>query len=62
MQTTSPAKSSVLMSGGSAALPDPADTLVLLLDQQSGQFQTVKDIVEPGSRRTGPAVWGGGTE
>jgi nicotinamidase-related amidase len=36
--------SSVLPSGGGQALLDPADTLLLLLDHQSGLFQTVKDI------------------
>jgi nicotinamidase-related amidase len=41
-QTNRP--SSVLPSGGGAALLDPADTLILLLDHQSGLFQTVKDI------------------
>ncbi|RYE50055.1 MAG: hydrolase, partial [Hyphomicrobiales bacterium] len=35
-------KSSVLPSGGGAMLIDPADTLILLLDHQSGLFQTVK--------------------
>lgn len=44
MQTTSQAKASVLPTGGGAMLLDPADTLVLLLDHQSGLFQTVKDI------------------
>lgn len=38
------AKSSVLPTGGGAALLDPNDTLFLLLDHQSGLFQTVKDI------------------
>ncbi|MCI0347860.1 MAG: isochorismatase family protein [Acidobacteriales bacterium] len=37
-------KSSVLPSGGGAALLDPNDTVILLLDHQSGLFQTVKDI------------------
>jgi nicotinamidase-related amidase len=36
--------SSVLPTGGGAALLDPADTVLLLLDHQSGLFQTVKDI------------------
>lgn len=36
--------SSVLPTGGGAALLDPADTVFLLLDHQSGLFQTVKDI------------------
>jgi nicotinamidase-related amidase len=34
----------VLSTGGGKALMDPADTLLLLLDHQSGLFQTVKDI------------------
>jgi nicotinamidase-related amidase len=38
------AKASVLPTGGGAALLDPADTAFLLLDHQSGLFQTVKDI------------------
>lgn len=38
------AKSSVLPTGGGAALLDANDTLFLLLDHQSGLFQTVKDI------------------
>lgn len=37
-------KSGVLPSGGGATLIDPADAVVLLLDHQSGLFQTVKDI------------------
>ena len=37
-------KSSVLSSGGGQALLDPSDTVILLLDHQSGLFQTVKDI------------------
>lgn len=44
-------KSSVLPTGGGAALIDPADTLVLLLDHQSGLFQTVKDIPVADLRR-----------
>jgi len=36
--------SSVLPTGGGAALLDPSDTVFLLLDHQSGLFQTVKDI------------------
>jgi nicotinamidase-related amidase len=36
--------SHVLSTGGGQALMDPADTLLLLLDHQSGLFQTVKDI------------------
>jgi nicotinamidase-related amidase len=35
---------SVLPTGGGAALLDTADTAILLLDHQSGLFQTVKDI------------------
>ena len=41
-QATAP--SSVLPTGGGAALLDPADTVFLLLDHQAGLFQTVKDI------------------
>ena len=44
-------KSSVLSTGGGAALLDPSDTLVLLLDHQSGLFQTVKDIPVADLRR-----------
>ena len=51
MQTTMQAESSVLASGGGAMLLDPADTLVLLLDHQSGLFQTVKDIPVADLRR-----------
>jgi len=36
--------SSVLPSGGGAALMDTSDVAMLLLDHQSGLFQTVKDI------------------
>ena len=36
--------SSILPSGGGQALLDPADTVILLLDHQTGLFQTVKDI------------------
>jgi nicotinamidase-related amidase len=35
---------SVLPTGGGAALLDASDTAILLLDHQSGLFQTVKDI------------------
>ncbi len=38
------ARSSVLSTGGGQALLDPSDTVLLLLDHQSGLFQTVKDI------------------
>jgi nicotinamidase-related amidase len=41
---SSPAKNSVLPTGGGQALIDPSDTLILLLDHQSGLFQTVKDV------------------
>src|SRR5262245_59877456 len=46
-QATPPEKaerSSILPTGGGAALIDPADTVFLLLDHQSGLFQTVKDV------------------
>jgi hypothetical protein len=39
-----PTSSSVLPTGGGAALLDASDTAFLLLDHQSGLFQTVKDI------------------
>src|SRR5262245_21223535 len=38
------APSSVLPTGGGAALLDLSDTVFLLLDHQAGLFQTVKDI------------------
>jgi nicotinamidase-related amidase len=41
----------VLPSGGGATPLDPADTVVLLLDHQSGLFQTVKDIAVADLRR-----------
>lgn len=44
-------KTSVLASGGGAALFDPDDLAVLLLDHQSGLFQTVKDIAVADLRR-----------
>ena len=34
----------MLPTGGGAALLDPSDTVFLLLDHQSGLFQTVKDV------------------
>lgn len=37
-------RSTVLSTGGGEALIDPSDTVILLLDHQSGLFQTVKDI------------------
>ncbi len=40
----SPARSSVLPSGGGQALIDASDVAILLLDHQAGLFQTVKDI------------------
>jgi nicotinamidase-related amidase len=44
-QSSSPTqRSSVLPTGGGAALLDASDTAVLLLDHQAGLFQTVKDI------------------
>ena len=36
--------SSVLPTGGGAALLDPSDVVILLLDHQAGLFQTVKDV------------------
>lgn len=48
---TSQTKTSVLSTGGGARLLDPADTVVLLLDHQSGLFQTVKDIPVADLRR-----------
>ncbi|TWI67459.1 nicotinamidase-related amidase [Pseudoduganella lurida] len=48
---TNHTKTSVLPSGGGAMLLDPADTLVLLLDHQSGLFQTVRDIEVADLRR-----------
>jgi len=51
MQTPAQTKTSVLASGGGATLLDPDDTLVLLLDHQSGLFQTVKDIPVADLRR-----------
>jgi nicotinamidase-related amidase len=44
-------KSSVLPSGGGATLIDPSDALILLLDHQTGLFQTVKDISVSDLRR-----------
>ncbi len=38
------ASASVLPSGGGQALLDPADVAILLLDHQTGLFQTVRDI------------------
>lgn len=44
MANTPKIKSSVLSTGGGQALLDPSDTAILLLDHQTGLFQTVKDI------------------
>ncbi len=44
-------KTSVLPTGGGRMLIDPADTLFLLLDHQSGLFQTVKDVPVADLRR-----------
>ena len=49
--TLSASKSSILPSGGGATLLDPSDTVILLLDHQSGLFQTVKDIAVADLRR-----------
>jgi nicotinamidase-related amidase len=43
-QTAPAGKSSVLPSGGGQALFDTSDVVLLLLDHQTGLFQTVKDI------------------
>src|SRR5690349_1025499 len=43
-QSTPTAPSSVLPTGGGQALLDPSDSVILLLDHQTGLFQTVKDI------------------
>ncbi len=51
MADTSHPKSSVLPTGGGEALIDPSDALILLLDHQSGLFQTVKDIPVADLRR-----------
>jgi nicotinamidase-related amidase len=39
-----PSRSSVLSTGGGAGLLDTSDSVILLLDHQSGLFQTVQDI------------------
>ncbi len=51
MNSPTHAKTSILPSGGGAMLMDPSDTLILLLDHQSGLFQTVKDIAVADLRR-----------
>jgi nicotinamidase-related amidase len=43
-QADRPAASSVLPTGGGQALLDTSDTVILLLDHQSGLLQTVKDV------------------
>jgi nicotinamidase-related amidase len=43
-KSSAPGSASVLPSGGGQALLDPSDTLIILLDHQTGLFQTVKDI------------------
>jgi len=43
-QNVNAPRSSVLSTGGGQGLLDPSDTVLLLLDHQSGLFQTVKDI------------------
>src|SRR5262249_35769424 len=43
--------SSVLPSGGGRPLLNPSDTVILLLDHQTGLFQTVKDIPVADLRR-----------
>jgi len=42
-ETNTP-RASVLPTGGGQALLDPEDSVILLLDHQTGLFQTVKDI------------------
>ena len=49
--TNAKQKTSVLPSGGGQALLDPSDAVFLLLDHQSGLFQTVKDIPVADLRR-----------
>jgi len=51
MDPTTPTKSSVLPGGGGAMLIDPSDAVIVLLDHQSGLFQTVKDIPVADLRR-----------
>ena len=51
MSTSSRIKASTLPTGGGRALLDPSDALILLLDHQSGLFQTVKDIAVADLRR-----------
>jgi nicotinamidase-related amidase len=49
--TVKPTKTSILPCGGGVALLDPSDAVILLLDHQSGLFQTVKDIPVADLRR-----------
>lgn len=49
--TVRTSKTSILPSGGGTALLDPSDAVILLLDHQSGLFQTVKDIPVADLRR-----------
>jgi nicotinamidase-related amidase len=44
---TPTAPSSVLPTGGGQALLDPSDTVIVLLDHQTGLLQTVKDVSLP---------------
>ena len=44
---TPTAPSSVLPTGGGQTLLDPSDTVIVLLDHQSGLLQTVKDVSLP---------------
>jgi nicotinamidase-related amidase len=44
---TPTAPSSVLPTGGGQTLLDPSDTVILLLDHQTGLLQTVKDVSLP---------------
>jgi nicotinamidase-related amidase len=51
LAATAVRSSSVLPTGGGQALLDAGDTVILLLDHQSGLFQTVKDIEVDDLRR-----------
>ena len=51
MNGSTSTKTSVLPTGGGAALLDPSDVLILLMDHQSGLFQTVKDLPVADLRR-----------
>src|SRR5687768_11779386 len=42
--SATPRGANVLPTGGGQALLDPRDSVLLLLDHQTGLFQTVKDI------------------